>query len=118
MDSFQKARGALRKIEQARQAETAARRELAAALGELGLHLPGQGALPEQILQGGIASPGAPGDNSASPDPRATSLDDLDLPSELEHPVEGEIKADDPWAALIEDTDELEGKDAVPFLQD
>ncbi len=117
MDSFQRARGALRKIEQARQAETAARRELAAALGELGLHLPGQGALAEQVLQGGIASLGAPGDHSASLDPRATSLNDLDLPSALEHPVAGEGTTDyDAWEGLLPETD-LEEQDDVPFTQ-
>ncbi len=119
MDNFQKAREALRRIEEARQAEAAARRELAVALGELGLHSQsGQAAFLEQGSSSQIAPPSLSGDNHARPTQRQDSLDALDLPSELEHPVEGEIKAADPWAALIEETDELGGEDAVPFPQE
>jgi hypothetical protein len=118
MDSFEKAREALHKIEKARQAETAARRELAAALAELGLHLqPGQAAFLERDLPGQVASPGASGDNRVHSTQGASSLDDLDLPSELEYPVAGEqLDKRDPWAALMEPgSDDLEGEDADPF---
>ncbi len=115
MDSFDKARAALQKIEVARRAETAARGELASALAELGLHSPGQ------VQQNKVALPDVLNDNNASPPGGETTpaLDDLDLPLELNQPVAGEGEpGDDPWAALIGSDDGPDGEDDVPFPPD